>query len=100
MRASCPRSPPDLPPRATPSIVPPVKQILPSLAILALTASGAFAQAKPGGAVIPVRPSPSGAQAKLEPGQFEWHPERSPDGPLLMVCSIDDQMLYANKAIR
>jgi hypothetical protein len=37
---------------------------------------------------IPVQP-------KLKPGQFEWHPERSPGGPLLVVCSIDDQMLYA-----
>ncbi len=36
-----------------------------------------------------------GAQPRLEPGEFEWHPERSPDGPLLVVCSIDDQMLYA-----
>ena len=37
----------------------------------------------------------TGGQKKLEPGQFEWHPERSPTGPLLVVCSIDDQMLYA-----
>ena len=33
--------------------------------------------------------------AKLSPGRFEWHPERSPEGPLLVVCSIDDQVLYA-----
>jgi len=33
-------------------------------------------------------------QAKLKPGQFEWHPERSPSGPLLVVVSIDDQMAY------
>jgi len=32
---------------------------------------------------------------KLNPGQFEWSPERSPKGPLLVVCSLDDQMLYA-----
>jgi len=32
---------------------------------------------------------------KLAPGAFEWHPERSPTGPLLVVCSLDDQMLYA-----
>ncbi len=36
-------------------------------------------------------PSP---QVKLKPGQFEWHPERSPSGPLLVVVSIDDQMAY------
>ena len=33
-------------------------------------------------------------QAKLAPGQFEWHPERSTSGPVLMVVSIDDQMAY------
>ena len=76
-------------------MVPAVKPFLSILAILSLTATGALAQAKPGGAVIPVQPSPGGDRATLEPGQFEWHPERSPAGPLLMVCSIDDQMLYA-----
>jgi hypothetical protein len=34
-------------------------------------------------------------QKKLAPGEYEWHPERSPNGPLLVVCTIDDQMLYA-----
>ena len=34
------------------------------------------------------------SQGKLAPGQYEWHPERSPGGPLLMVVSIDDQMAY------
>lgn len=33
-------------------------------------------------------------QSKLKPGEFEWHPERSPDGPLLLVVSIDDQTAY------
>ncbi len=33
-------------------------------------------------------------QTKLEPGQFEWHPERAPKGPLLVVVSIDDQICY------
>ncbi|MCF6312487.1 MAG: L,D-transpeptidase [Verrucomicrobiales bacterium] len=33
-------------------------------------------------------------QAKLKPGQFEWHPERSPSGPLLIVISVDDQIAY------
>jgi hypothetical protein len=36
----------------------------------------------------------SSTQAKLAPGQYEWHPERSPSGPVLMVVSIDDQMAY------
>ena len=34
------------------------------------------------------------SQRKLAPGQFEWHPERSPSGPVLVVVSIDDQMAY------
>lgn len=33
-------------------------------------------------------------QTGLAPGQFEWHPERSPSGPLLIVVSIDDQVAY------
>jgi len=33
-------------------------------------------------------------QTKLAPGQYEWHPENSPKGPVLMVVSLDDQMGY------
>ena len=33
-------------------------------------------------------------QSKLAPGEYEWHPERSTSGPLLMVVSIDDQVAY------
>ncbi len=33
-------------------------------------------------------------QPKLNPGEFEWHPERSTSGPLLIVVSIDDQIAY------
>ena len=40
---------------------------------------------------IPLKPE----DKKLKPGEFAWHPERSPEGPLLVVCTIDDQMLYA-----
>lgn len=32
--------------------------------------------------------------SRLAPGQYEWHPERSPGGPVLVVISIDDQMAY------
>jgi hypothetical protein len=28
---------------------------------------------------------------KLKPGQFAWHPERSPDGPVVIIVSIPDQ---------
>ncbi len=40
---------------------------------------------------IPIDPE----EKILKPGEFLWHPERSPEGPLLVVCTIDDQMLYA-----
>lgn len=71
-----------------------MKSILSSLTILTCASGLVFSQAKP----KPVEPTLiklPGEQAKLEPGQFEWHPERSPSGPLLVVCSIDDQILYA-----
>lgn len=34
------------------------------------------------------------SQERLAPGQYEWQPERSSSGPVLMVVSIDDQMAY------
>jgi|GEM_PF-5025910 len=34
------------------------------------------------------------SQTKLAPGQFEWQPQNSPSGPVLMAVSIDDQMAY------
>jgi hypothetical protein len=30
----------------------------------------------------------------LKPGQFSWHPERSPDGPVAVVVSIPDQLVH------
>src|SRR5262249_4326727 len=30
---------------------------------------------------------------KLKPGQFFWHPERSPDGPVVIVVSLPDQLV-------
>ncbi len=36
----------------------------------------------------------SSGQGKLAPGQYEWQPERSPNGPLLVVVSLDDQTAY------
>jgi hypothetical protein len=31
---------------------------------------------------------------KLAPGEFEWNPQRSSSGPVLVVVSIDDQMAF------
>lgn len=46
-------------------------------------------------------PVPPDAAAKpqvrapqLKPGEFDWHPERSPAGPLLILVSRDDQLVY------
>src|SRR6266550_6979939 len=30
----------------------------------------------------------------LKPGQYVWEPERAPEGPLLIVASITDQVAY------
>src|SRR5260370_26955937 len=30
----------------------------------------------------------------LKPGQYVWEPERAPDGPLLIVASITEQVAY------
>jgi L,D-transpeptidase-like protein len=32
--------------------------------------------------------------AQLKPGQFEWHPERSPDGPIAIIISVPKQRVY------
>ena len=32
--------------------------------------------------------------ADLKPGQFEWHPDRSPSGPLAIIVSLTKQRVY------
>jgi hypothetical protein len=32
--------------------------------------------------------------ARLRPGQFTWHPERSPDGPVAIIVSLPTQLLH------
>ena len=32
--------------------------------------------------------------AELEPGEFYWHPERSPSGPVVIIVSIPEQRAY------
>ena len=47
-----------------------------------------------------LRPGTASAQGivkeihALKPGEFTWHPERSPDGPLAIVVSIPDQRVH------
>ena len=31
---------------------------------------------------------------KLKPGQFTWHPERSPEGPVAIVVSLPEQLVH------
>ena len=32
--------------------------------------------------------------ALLEPGSFEWHPERASSGPVVVIVSLPDQQAY------
>ena len=59
-------------------------KILPTLALIVVAVSSALLSSC----------ATQSQETKLAPGQFEWHPERSPSGPVLMVVSIDDQMAY------
>ena len=36
----------------------------------------------------------SNKPAQLKPGQFEWHPDRSPSGPLAIIVSLTKQRVY------
>ena len=36
----------------------------------------------------------SNKPADLKPGQFEWHPDRSPSGPLAIIVSLTKQRVY------
>ena len=51
--------------------------------MLALCAPAAIAQDKP-----------AAAQVALAPGQFLWHPEIAPSGPIVLVISLDEQRAY------
>jgi hypothetical protein len=52
-----------------------------------------------GAALLHFSPNYSLAQtvediSELKPGQFTWHPERSPDGPVAIIVSLPDQKVY------
>ena len=44
-------------------------------------------------AVVAEDTAPAGPLA-LKPGQFLWHPEIAPDGPVVLVVSLDQQLAY------
>ncbi len=60
--------------------------------LLALTAAGAVAPA------LPWRHARAQQVVKeihaLRPGEFTWHPERSPEGPVAVVASIPEQRVH------
>jgi hypothetical protein len=39
-------------------------------------------------------PNPDDGIASLQPGQFFWHPERAPIGPVAIIVSIPKQLLF------
>jgi hypothetical protein len=40
-------------------------------------------------------PNPDDDIANLQPGQFFWHPERAPIGPVAIIVSIPKQLVFA-----
>ncbi len=58
-----------------------------SLGMLALAAVPAFAAA-------PVTPESPRGPTDLKPGEYLWHPEISPAGPIVLVVSLDEQRAY------
>ena len=40
------------------------------------------------------RPPPPKKPGELKAGQFEWHPDRSPSGPLAIIVSLTKQRVY------
>src|SRR5690606_23829637 len=38
--------------------------------------------------------SPAAGSGTLQPGEFLWHPEIAPHGPIVLVVSLDEQRAY------
>jgi hypothetical protein len=38
--------------------------------------------------------SPAPKKTPLKPGQFTWHPNRSPSGPVVIIVNVPDQVAY------
>ncbi len=43
---------------------------------------------------LPLRPPPVRGPTDLKPGEYLWHPEISPTGPIVLVVSLDEQRAY------
>ena len=58
-------------------------------------ATEALAARKRSSSKSPKKPAAAGNKpADLKPGQFEWHPDRSPSGPLAIIVSLTKQRVY------
>jgi hypothetical protein len=63
--------------------------------LLAVATAGAArrkAKGKGKGAKAPATPAEEGKN--LKPGQFTWHPERAPSGPVAIIVSVPKQRAY------
>lgn len=67
-----------------------VHRLLHACCLAAALISPALLAQTPGTAVD----APSVGPAALAPGQFLWHPEISPSGPIVLVVSLDEQRAY------
>ena len=61
----------------------------PHHAPIARHATGHPATATPAATAPDVRDA-----ATLKPGEFTWHPERAPSGPVVIIVSIPEQRAY------
>jgi hypothetical protein len=64
-------------------------QAAPRTASTAHHSTGHPAAATPAATVPDVRDA-----ATLKPGEFTWHPERAPSGPVVIIVSIPEQRAY------
>jgi len=44
-------------------------------------------------------PNPDDDIASLQPGQFFWHPERAPKGPVAIIVSIPKQLVFVYRNV-
>jgi hypothetical protein len=58
--------------------------------LIPITIARAARKKRKGGA--PATPAEEGKN--LKPGQFTWHPERAPSGPVAIIVSVPKQRVY------
>jgi hypothetical protein len=79
-----------------------IANAMPSLIRRVFIGAAALALASPVGAVTKTPPKHTSTlgtpvvapPTTLKPGEYVWHPEASPRGPMVMVVSLDEQVAY------